>query len=81
MSLYIGNSKVSPTVRVTNANIEEITITPSTTSQVISSSSSIDGYAPINVEAVTASIDPNLVPENIKEGIVILGIRGTYTGS
>ena len=81
MSLYIGNNKVTPTLKVTEANIEEITIVPSTTAQVITPGFEVNGYAPINVEAVTASIDPNLVPENIKEGIVVLGIRGTYTGS
>ena len=35
MSLYIGNNKVTPTLKVTEANIEEITIYPSTTAQVI----------------------------------------------
>ena len=81
MSLYIGNSKVTPVMRVKEANITEITITPSTTSQFIEAHSEADGYAPITVEAVTASIDPNLIPENIKEGITILGVTGTYTGS
>lgn len=81
MSLYIGNNKVTPTLKVTEANIEEITIVPSTTAQVITPDFEVNGYAPIKVEAVTASIDPNLVPENIKAGIVVLGIMGTYTGS
>lgn len=80
MSLYIGSNKVAPTLRVNQANIEEITITPSTTAQVIETTSGTDGYAPINVEAVTASIDPNLIPENIKSGVTILGVTGTYSG-
>ena len=38
------------------------------------------GYGDITVKAVTASIDSNIKPENIKSGITILGVEGTYTG-
>lgn len=61
--------------------IESLTITPSTSSQTISATSSIDGYAPINVSAVTASIDNNITAGNIKSGVSILGVTGTYSGT
>lgn len=80
MSLYIGSSKVTPAMRMREADIAELTITPSTTSQVIETTAGADGYAPITVEAVTASIDPNIIPENIKLGVTILGVTGTYEG-
>lgn len=32
----------------------------------------------VTVSAVTASIDANIVPENIKKGVTILGVVGTY---
>ena len=80
MSLYIGSSKVTPAMRMREADIAELTITPSTTSQTIETTAGVDGYAPITVEAVTASIDPNIIPENIKLGVTILGVTGTYEG-
>lgn len=61
-------------------NIESLTITPSTEGQEITASSGVDGYSPITVSAVTASIDENIVAENIKSGVTILGVEGTYTG-
>ena len=81
MSLYIGSAKVTPTVRIMNAVIAELEVTPSTSDQTINVVDNITGYAPINVSAVTAAIDANIQPENIKEGVTILGVTGTYTGS
>lgn len=60
--------------------IESLEITPSTSSQEITATSGVDGYSPITVSAVTASIDENIVAENIKSGVTILGVEGTYTG-
>ena len=58
--------------------IEETTVTPSTSDQTIEVTPGIDGYGPINVEAVTSEIDSNIQPENIKRGVTILGTSGTY---
>lgn len=33
----------------------------------------------VEVEAVTASIDANITPENIKSGVTILGVEGALT--
>jgi hypothetical protein len=32
------------------------------------------------VAGVTAAIDANIIAENIKSGVTILGVEGTYTG-
>lgn len=61
-------------------NIEAKSITPTTSVQTITASGSVDGYSPITVSAVTSSIDKNIVAENIKSGVTILGVEGTYTG-
>jgi len=34
----------------------------------------------VHLLAVTSSIDANIVAENIKSGVTILGVEGTYTG-
>lgn len=55
------------------------TVVPSTNYQVVTADV---GYQldKVNVEAVTESIDENIKPENIKEGVDILGVSGTYVG-
>lgn len=35
----------------------------------------------VTVSAVTAAIDANIVAGNIKSGVTILGVEGTYTGA
>lgn len=58
------------------AVIEELNVTPTTSAQVISATSGVDGYAPVNVAAVTSAIDNNIVAGNIKSGVSILGVTG-----
>lgn len=55
------------------------TIEPTTSPQVINPP---DGsvFNLINVNAVTSDIDSNIQPENIKEGVSILGKTGTFKG-
>lgn len=61
--------------------ITSLSITPTTSSQTITAPSGTDGYSPINVSAVTSSIDANIIAGNIKSGVTILGVTGTYSGS
>lgn len=58
-------------------NIESLSVTPSTSSQEITASGSVDGYSPITVSAVTSSIDDNIVATNIVNGVSILGVEGS----
>lgn len=60
--------------------IEELNVTPTTSAQVITAPSGTDGYNPVNVSAVTSSIDENIQAENIKEGVTILNVTGTLSG-
>ena len=60
--------------------IEAKEITPTTSEQTITASGDVDGFNPLTVAAVTSAIDANILPENIKSGVTILGVEGTYTG-
>lgn len=62
-------------------NIQSLNVTPSTSAQTITAPSGTDGYSPVNVAAVTASIDSNISAENIKKDVQILGVTGSYEGS
>ena len=57
---------------------EPLTITPTIDGQEISALDDLK-YNPITVEPVTSAIDANIVPENIKEGVTILGVTGTLS--
>lgn len=61
--------------------ITSLSVTPTTSSQTITAPSGTDGYSPVNVSAVTASIDANITAGNIKKDVSILGVTGTYEGS
>ncbi|MFQ6703647.1 MAG: leucine-rich repeat protein [Alphaproteobacteria bacterium] len=63
-----------------SAVIDPLNVTPSTSAQTITASGGVDGYSPVNVSAVDASIDANIVAGNIKKDVSILGVTGTYEG-
>ena len=63
-----------------SATIDTLNVTPSTTAQTITAPSGVDGYNPVNVSAVTSSIDNNITAGNIKKDVTILGVTGTYEG-
>ena len=54
--------------------LEELTVNPSLQSQEFISEK--DGYSKVIVNPVTSDIDGNILAENIKEGITILGVEG-----
>ena len=64
-----------------SATIEELNVIPSTSAQIINADDNVDGYAPINVSAVTSAIDNNIRSDNIKNGVQILGVTGSYEGT
>lgn len=57
-------------------NNGELNFIPSEEEQIIPQGYTSGG----KVSAVNSSIDSNIIPENIKSGITILGITGKYTG-
>lgn len=60
--------------------LDTLSVTPSTQAQSITPPAGTDGYDEVNVSAVDASIDSNIVAGNIKSGVEILGITGEYSG-
>ena len=78
--LYLGSQIVTPVISVGEPSIDPLTVTPSTSQQTITASGGVDGYSPITVNAVTSSIDANITAGNIKNGVSILGVTGTYSG-
>lgn len=65
----------------TQYTLEEINITPKTSQQVITPTSSSKAISKVTVEAVTANIDSNIVADNIKKDVVVLGVTGAYEGN
>lgn len=53
------------------------TVVPQTNAQIITPNEGYDALSQVNIEGVTASIDPNILAENIKKNIEILGVKGT----
>lgn len=58
--------------------LESKSVSPSTSQQVIVPSQNYDGLSSVTIEAVDASIDENIQSQNIKDGVTILGVEGTY---
>ena len=60
--------------------LQDKTVTPTTSQQTITADTGKDGLGTVTVNAVTSAIDENITAENIKSGVTILGVPGTYTG-
>lgn len=69
----VASSAITP-------RLQNKTVTPSTSEQTITAGSNYDGLGTVTVNAVTAAIDENIVAGNIKDGVTILGVTGSYTG-
>ena len=61
--------------------LESIEVTPSLVEQNISPSAGYDGISAVKVNPVTSDIDSDIIPENIKAGVEILGVTGSYADS
>lgn len=57
---------------------QEIEITPSTSEIIETPERGYTGFSQVTVNAVSSDIDSNIIPTNIKEGVEILGVVGTY---
>lgn len=66
---------------ITELKGETKIINPSTGTQTITPSAGKNGITSATVNPVTSSIDANIQAGNIKNGVQILGITGTYTGT
>ena len=59
---------------------EDIDVTPTTSEQEITATSG-KTLRKVTVAAVTAAIDDNITAGDIKDGVTILGVTGTYDGT
>ena len=65
--------------RTSHANLQPSkTVTPTTSAQTVTPDAGYDGLQEVEVDAVTSAIDANIQPGNIKQGVEILGVTGTY---
>lgn len=69
--------QVGQYVTFTNLTPVEETVTPTTATQEITPQEG-EMLSKVTVNPVTASIDANIVPQNIKSGVSILGVTGEY---
>lgn len=63
---------------VIELNGDTLNAFPAVVDQTYTPLSPYNGYTSVKVNAVTSSIDSNIQAENIKEGVSILGVSGTY---
>ena len=61
--------------------LQNITIRATQDAQYISADDGYDGLGTVTIEGVDNTIDSDIKAENIKNGVNILGINGTYSGS
>ena len=59
-------------------NYQEPTVDPSTSQQLIEPSTGYACFKSVTVNPVTSAIDSNIIPANIKKGVTILGVEGSY---
>lgn len=83
--IVAGNIKSGVTILGVEGSVVELAgetteITATTSEQTIEPTEGKNGFTSITVNPVTASIDANIIAENIKSGVTILGVEGTYTG-
>ncbi len=56
---------------------DSVRVTAGTNETIIKPGDGYDALLEVIVEAVNASIDPNIIPKNIKKNVSILGVTGT----
>ena len=64
---------------ISTLNLEARDVNPTTALQVITPNAPYNGLSSVNVNAVTSNIDANIQASNIKMGVSILGVNGTFT--
>ena len=79
--LYPGDDGVSgySFIRINGVNNQDNkVIDPSVNEQTVTPDVGYLGMKQVTVNAVTSTIDNNIIPENIKKGVSILGVEGVH---
>lgn len=84
-NIVAGNIKNGVSILGVTGNVveligETITVNPITSQQVIQPRAGKNAITQVTVNAVTSSIDNNIIPSNIKDGVSILGVTGNISG-
>lgn len=74
-----GDAEAKALIDMEYSDAVTATVTATTESQTITPETG-KVFDEVIVNAVTAAIDANIVAGNIKAGVTILGVEGTYTG-
>lgn len=61
--------------------LEDKSVTPTASQQIVTAGTGYNGLGTVTISAVTAAIDEHIVAGNIKSGVTILGVEGTYDGT
>ena len=80
VKLLLGAQRITPISASTGTKVTSLTVTPSSSRQVFTPPKEYDGYSTVTTEAVTSSVDENIIPENIRSGVTILGVSGSAGG-
>lgn len=82
--ITVGNKPVSEyadciaQIETGSSNLQDKIVDPDTSVQVVVADTEYDGLSSVTINAVDNSIDENIVANNIKKGVSILGVTGTY---
>lgn len=73
-----GKETVNVKVNGGSVSLQDKTVSPTVSQQIIEADDGYDGLNTVTISAVTASIDSNIIASNIKKGVSVLGVDGTY---
>lgn len=85
-NIAAGNIKSGVTILGVSGSVVELAgetkeVTPTTAEQTITpTGTGKNALTSVTVKAVTSTIDANIIAENIKKDVTILGVTGTYEG-
>lgn len=81
-NIVAGNIKDGVSILGVNGSVVELNggtanVSPTTSAQVITPTSPVNGFTRVEVDAVDATIDSNITSGNIVSGVSILGVQGS----
>ena len=77
---YIYPLQGTPTVGPI-AIYQQKTVDPSLNAIEVTADAGFEALSKVTVNGVTAAVDPNIIPGNIKAGVNILGVGGSFSGA